>query len=96
MPQSVTSAFSEPEDFYAAMCASGFLSLLVTARGQFRALLTRISLNDISLSAAEEWLPRIAFVAVPADRAGDTISGSEIGSRYRGRITSGLFEVPGG
>ena len=40
MPGSVTSAFSEREDFEAALRAEGCLGLLITGRGQFRAQLT--------------------------------------------------------
>jgi len=67
MVDSLTSAFSEPEDFETALHPEGFLSLLLTAPGRFRARLTRIWLHEIGLSAAEEWLPRVSFVAVPAD-----------------------------
>jgi len=67
MPESVTAAFSEPEDFEAALRSEGFRSLLVTTRDRFRARFTRVSLNAISLSAAEERLPRIGFVAVPTN-----------------------------
>lgn len=67
MPGSVTSVFSEPEDFEAALCEEGCLGLLITGRGQFRARLTQIALHRLRLSAAEKQLPRIAFVAVPAD-----------------------------
>ena len=67
MPGSVTSAFSEQEDFEAALHAEGCLGLLITSRGQFRAQLTQIALHRLHLSAAEEHLSRIAFVAVPAD-----------------------------
>jgi AraC-like DNA-binding protein len=67
MPGSVTSAFSEREDFEVALRAEGCLGVLITGRGQFRAQLTQIALHRLRLSAAEEQLPRIAFVAVPAD-----------------------------
>src|SRR3981189_2676214 len=67
MPDSISSAFSEPEDFGAAMRAEGCLSLLITAHGPFRARLTQVTLNGMRLSSAEEQLPRIAFVAVPAE-----------------------------
>jgi hypothetical protein len=67
MPGSVTSVFSDAEDFEAALCEEGILSLLVTGRGQFMARLTRITLHRLWLSAAEEQLARIAFVAPPAD-----------------------------
>ena len=67
MPGSVTSAFSEQEDFEAALRAEGCLGLLITGRGQFRAQLTQITLHRLRVSAAEERLSRIAFVAAPAD-----------------------------
>ena len=67
MPDSVSSAFSEPEDFGAAMHAEGCLSFFITGPGEFRARLTQVGLNAMRLSAAEEQLSRIAFVAVPAE-----------------------------
>jgi AraC-like DNA-binding protein len=67
MPGSVTSVFSEPGDFEAALREEGGLGLLITGRGQFRARLTQVKLQRLRLSATEEQLSRIAFVAVPAD-----------------------------
>jgi len=67
MPESVTSVFSEPCDFEAALREEGGLGLLITGRGRFRARLTQIALDHLRLSAAEEHLARIAFVEVPAD-----------------------------
>ena len=49
------------------MREKGGLSLLITGRGQFRARLTQVRLHRLRLSAAEDQLSRIAFVAVPAD-----------------------------
>jgi AraC-like DNA-binding protein len=66
MPENITSAFSEPEDFETALRPEGFVGLLVTGRGGFRAQLTRVTLNRMRLSAAEEHLARIAFLAVPS------------------------------
>ena len=66
MPESIAAAFSEPEDFETALRMEGLRSLLITTRGQFGARFTRVSLNEMSLSAAQENLPRIGFVAVPA------------------------------
>jgi AraC-like DNA-binding protein len=40
---------------------------LVTGHGQFRARLTQVTLSHLRLSAGDEHLSRIAFVAVPAD-----------------------------
>jgi AraC-like DNA-binding protein len=67
MPGSVTWAFGEPKDFQTALREDGVLSLLVTAHGQFRARLTQVTLHSLRLSAGGEHLPRIAFVAAPAD-----------------------------
>jgi hypothetical protein len=66
MPGSVTSAFTAADDFAAALCAEGVLSLLVTGRA-FRARLTQVALHRLRLSATEEYLPRIAHVGVPTD-----------------------------
>jgi hypothetical protein len=59
--------FSEPDDFQAALREDGVLGMLITGSGRFRARLTQITLHCLRLLAAEEHLPRIAFVAVPAD-----------------------------
>jgi AraC-like DNA-binding protein len=67
MSDSVMSAFSEPEAFEAALRADGFVTLLVTSRGQFRARLTQVALHVLRLSAVEEQLSRIAFLTVPAN-----------------------------
>jgi AraC family ethanolamine operon transcriptional activator len=67
MPGSVTSVFSEAEDFEAALREEGCLSVLVTGPGQFRARLTQVALHRLRLSAADEHLPRIALIAVPVD-----------------------------
>src|SRR3954447_1800457 len=64
---STTSAFSEPEDFDAALRVEGCVSLLITAPGQFQARLTQVSLDVLHLTAVEESLSRIAFVTVPAN-----------------------------
>jgi AraC-like DNA-binding protein len=67
MPGSVISLFSELDEFQAALRDEGFLNLLVTGAGQFRARLTQVTLHHLRLSAGDEYLSRIAFVAVPAD-----------------------------
>ena len=51
MPGSVTSVFSEAEDFAAAMRAEGCPSLLIAGPGQFRARLTQVTLHRFRLSA---------------------------------------------
>jgi AraC-like DNA-binding protein len=67
MPGSATSVFSEAEDFEAALRTEGCVGLLVTGRGAFRARLTQITLDRLRLASAEEDVPRVAFVAVPAN-----------------------------
>jgi len=67
MPGSVISLFSEPDEFEAALREDGVLRVLVTGRGQFRARLTQVTLHHLRLSTGDEYLSRIAFVAVPAD-----------------------------
>ncbi len=68
MPGSGTSAFSEVEDFAAALRAEGVRSLVVTGAGHFAARLTRVTLPHLDLAAGEERLSRIAFVAGPPGR----------------------------
>ena len=48
------------------MQPDGFVSLLVTGRGHFRARLARVSLHGLHLATGEEGLSGIAFVAVPS------------------------------
>src|SRR6516162_7513417 len=67
MPGSVISLFSELDEYQAALREDGLLNLLVTGSGQFRARLTQVTLHRMRLSAGDEYLSRIAFVAVPAD-----------------------------
>jgi AraC-like DNA-binding protein len=69
LPDSVTAAFNEPEDFGAALRPDGFSGLLTTAPGPFAARLTQVSLNQMRLTAADEQLPRIGFVTLPRDIA---------------------------
>jgi AraC-like DNA-binding protein len=67
MPASTTSVFSTPEDFQAALRDEGAASLFITGQGRFLARLTKVELHLLRLAAAEEHLPRIGFLAVPAD-----------------------------
>jgi AraC-like DNA-binding protein len=67
MRGSVTSVFSEPEEFRAAMAAEGSMSFVFTGRGRFRARSTQVKLNRLRLLSIEENLPRIAFLRVPSD-----------------------------
>ncbi len=66
MPDSVMSAFSEPDDFVDAMSTEGIIALLVTAPGRFFAQLTQVSVNTMHLAAMTESMPRIVFTSVPA------------------------------
>ena len=67
MPASTTSVFSAPSDFQAALRNAGAVSLFITGHGRFLARLTKVELYLLLLAAAEEDLPRIAFLAVPTD-----------------------------
>ena len=67
MPGSVISLFSELDEFQAALREDGLLNLLLTGSGQFCARLTQVTLQHLRLSAGDEYLSRIAFVAVPAN-----------------------------
>ena len=67
MPRSTTSAFSDPDEYQAALHDEGSLGLFVTAPGEFQARLTQLRLLNLRLSVAEENLARIRFLAVPAE-----------------------------
>jgi hypothetical protein len=108
MPGSVTSVFGEPEDFQAALREEGVLGMLITGRGRFRARLTQITLHRLRLSAAEEHLPWIVFVAVPADAVlvllpiGGYLRRSGAGSRCKctrsspsARVSVSMYEPTG-
>lgn len=62
-----TAVFGKPEGLQAALSGDGVSALTITGEGQFRARLTRVMLPEIALLAAEEELPRSAFVVVPDD-----------------------------
>ena len=67
MRSSVTSTFSEPEEFRAAMSADGSIGLFFTGSGRFRARSTEVKLDHLRLVSVEESLPRIAFIRVPPE-----------------------------
>jgi AraC-like DNA-binding protein len=67
MSGSITSVFGDSADFAAALRPVGVSTLLLTGQGRFRARLTQVTLHRLRLVAAEEKLPRIAFVVLPAD-----------------------------
>src|SRR3954470_15621865 len=62
-----TAVFGKPEGLQAALSGDGMSALTITGEGRFRARLTRVVLPGIALLAAEEELPRSAFVVVPDD-----------------------------
>ena len=93
MPGSVTSVFSEPEDFEAALREEGGLGLLVTGQGEFRARLTQVALHRLRLSAAEEHLPRIALVAAPADMVLVSLPSGNRPAPISGGIRIGAAEI---
>src|SRR3954447_23551215 len=62
-----TAVFGKPEGLQAALSGDGVSALTITCEGRFRARLTQVLLSGIALLAAEEELPRSAFVVVPAD-----------------------------
>jgi AraC-like DNA-binding protein len=64
---SSTSVFSEPDNYARALRSAGFRKLLIIGRGPFSARLTQVTLDQVSVAAAEEHVSRVAFVAVPAD-----------------------------
>ncbi|HME25274.1 MAG TPA: helix-turn-helix domain-containing protein [Acetobacteraceae bacterium] len=68
MPGSVTSVFSRPDDFEAALRNEVSVSLFITAYGQFQARLTQVELHRLCLSAIEQNLSLIGFLAVPAQQ----------------------------
>ena len=55
------------ERFRGGPAWQGWLGLLVTGSGEFRARLTQVTLHHLRLTAAEERLPRIGVAAVPPD-----------------------------
>jgi AraC-like DNA-binding protein len=93
MPRSVTSVFSEPADFEAALRQEGGLGLLITGRGQFRARLTQVALHRLRLSAAEEQVSRIAFVAVPADMILVSLARGRASAPIWGGVRLGTDEI---
>ena len=93
MPISVTSVFSEAEDFAVAMRGEGCLALLVTGGGQFRARLTQVALHSLRLSATDEHLPRIALVALPADMILVSLPRGKGPAPIWGGITIGAGEI---
>ena len=75
MPDSVVAPFNDSDAFYGAI-RNAQVDGVVTARGNFRAELTRIDLHRVWMLRAEESLARVLSVAIgkraailfPADR----------------------------
>ena len=57
--------FRESSGFQDALRASGCADLLIVAGGEFRARLTRVALQDVTLAHAEENVDRLASITVP-------------------------------
>jgi hypothetical protein len=93
MPGSVTSIFSEADDFAAALRNEGCLGLLVTGAGEFRAWLTSVTLHSLRLSAAEEHLSRIALVDVPAGMMLVTLAQGRAFAPFWGGLRLGTDEI---
>ena len=63
MPNSAVVTFTDPDEFYAAV-RNAQVDGVVTARGNFRAELTRIDLNRVWMLRGEESLARVHSVAI--------------------------------
>lgn len=64
MRASVTSTFSEPEEFQAAMSRAGSIGLIFMPGGRFRARSAEVKLNRLCLLSVEERRSRIAFIRI--------------------------------
>jgi hypothetical protein len=69
MTGSGISAFTDPDEFKAALAEAGTAECLVIGRGPFRARMISMVLSHLRLSSVEEWLPRIAVVSPPPGMA---------------------------
>jgi AraC-like DNA-binding protein len=67
MPSSSTSTFGELDEFEAALRTQTDVDLLVTEQGRFRGRLTQVALHQVHLVAADETVPRIAFISIRRD-----------------------------
>jgi AraC-like DNA-binding protein len=93
MPGSIASAFSNAEDFEAALREEGYLCLLVTGGGEFRARLTRVTLHSLRLSAVEEHLSRTALVHVPAGMMLVALAQGRAFAPFWGGVRLGVDEI---
>jgi hypothetical protein len=67
MPSSTARTFTDP-DAYRAGIRPQRLEVVVTARGDFRAEVTRVDFARLSMQRADEKLPRVLSFAPPAER----------------------------
>lgn len=65
MPLSITSAFSDPDEFQSALRPFGVTQMIVSDTADFRARLMKIRLDGIELLAGTEKVSRTATVSVP-------------------------------
>jgi hypothetical protein len=93
MRSSVTSTFSDPEEFQAAMSADGSISFLFTGSGRFRARSTEVKLDHLRLVSFEQNLPCIAFIRVPPGIVLVGLSMEYTGSATWGGIRAGSGEL---
>jgi hypothetical protein len=68
MPLSITSAFSDPDEFQSALRPFGVTQMILTESTDFRARLMKIRLNGVELLAGTERVSRTATVSVPLHR----------------------------
>jgi len=66
MPSTITSAFSDPADFQAALQKCGVVEFIPKRTDAFQARLTQIRLIRLELLAGGERVPRLAVVTPPA------------------------------
>ena len=69
MPSSTHRTFSDPDAFHASIRAER-VDGVITERGRFRAELTRVDFERLWMQRADENLPRVLSVLVPAARVG--------------------------
>jgi AraC-like DNA-binding protein len=62
MPGSTVSVFGKPDEYETALRAAGRVDLLITGCGEFRAHLTGIALDHMTLLSGKETVSRIAFI----------------------------------
>src|SRR4051794_7130491 len=67
MPSSMISKFTDPLEYQAFVRAAD-VRVLVTARGDYEAELSRVDLHQLWMQRSAEKLPRITFTAVHPDR----------------------------